>query len=339
MGKKNRQKQQALQAKQAEAARQSSPPQSGGEAKATAARFNFNWIGYTPLWFTLSTLIIILGISSMVYKGMTTGQPLNWGIDFTGGTVMTLRIPRLAEIKGSAPAQEDETRRQVVADVRAVLSQIGLADSLIQTSEGDVTVRSRPLTNEERMTVSKSLADQYSAQLIEVDTIGPTIGRQLQRQAVLILLSAVVLLILYISIRFEPVYALAAILADLHDAFVMLGMASLLGIEINIVFMAALLTILGYSINDTIIVFDRIRENNKTMRRENFAAIANLSLNQTLNRTINTVATTLLAVAAILIFGGSTIKPFALAIFIGLISGTYSSICNASPFLVIFKKR
>lgn len=342
MGKKSRQKQLLNQARQAEAAKTApaakpaAPPPA--EVKSVSTRFNFDWIGRTGVWFALSIAVIVIGLASMVYKGLTVGQPLNWGIDFTGGTVLTLRLPELAEIDKLGAGQQSAARQKSVAEVREALAKYGLADALIQTAGSDVTVRSRPLTNDERTAISGDLAAKYDAQLIEVDTIGPTVGKQLQRQALWILFFAVILLVGYIAVRFEFSYAIAAILADLHDAFVMIGIASIFNIEINIAFMAALLTIMGYSINDTIIVFDRIRENAKNLRRESFPAVCNLSINQTLNRTMNTVLTTVLAVAAILVFGGATIRPFAWAIFIGLISGTYSSICNASPLLVIFKR-
>ena len=170
--------------------------------------------------------------------------------------------------------------------------------------------------------------------MLRTEMVGPTIGAELKKKALLALLAAAIAIVIYISVRFEFKFAMAAIIALLHDTLIVVGLFSILGQEINSPFIAALLTIIGYSINDTIVIFDRIREKINYKKKETFAELNNKAILDTLPRSINTSLTTLVSVVAILVFGGATIQNFMLALLIGIMAGTYSSIFVASPVLV-----
>ncbi|SHJ72576.1 protein translocase subunit secF [Anaerobranca californiensis DSM 14826] len=270
----------------------------------------------SKLWFALSGIIILIGIISLLTLG------LNFGIDFTGGNRIVATFPQ----------------GTTVEDIRSVLSEItvdgtNLGNSFIQTLDGDdFSIRTIALNEEQRKLVLDKLNERFGVQSdkVEIDFVGPVVGRELIRNAVISLTLASVLLVVYISFRFEFKFAISAIVALLFDAFVVLTIFSITQIELNQPFVAAILTIVGYSINDTIVVFDRIRENLKYPGKD-LAQKVNESISQTLRRSINTSVTTLLVLGSILFFAGDTLKPFAIPLFFGVISGTYSSIFLASP--------
>jgi preprotein translocase subunit SecF len=301
--------------------------------------FNFPFIKYTSLWLLLSLAVVVFTFSYAGWRWLRTGSFFNLGIDFTGGTTLTIRFEKLDQINSLEPARRSRERTEFLNGVRGIFAKSGFSKAELQISDKDLMVRLHPIKVEEREKILVGLKEEFkSVELVESDTIGPTIGHELQRQAIWMIILVLLAITVYVSFRFEFWYGVASIVALFHDALVTLGFASLLNIEINIPFVAAIATILGYSINDTIVIFDRIRENVKTMRREPFAKICDLSINQTLARSINTVLTTELTIIALLIFGGATIKDFTLTLFIGITSGCYSSIFNATPLLVIFKK-
>jgi len=285
-----------------------------------------DFVGKRKIWLLISALFIVLGIGSMVINGTTRGSIMNFGIDFTGGTLLSLRFDKPV----------------TVHEVRDILHKYNLEKAVIQRSgDNNISIRCEPVSNEQRVEIINDLKETLGgAELLEADVIGPVIGKELRTQALWALIVASIGIIIYISFRFEFHYAIAALLALYHDAIITAGIISLLWREVNTAFVAAILTIMGYSINDTIVIFDRIRENLKRMgaSKKNFSEIVNISINQTLTRSINTVLTTLFMVVALLLFGGSTIKDFALVLFIGFLSGTYSSIFLASPLLVMFGK-
>jgi preprotein translocase subunit SecF len=259
-----------------------------------------------------------------------------YGIDFTGGTNLYLHMPQLA-------AQEDtaQNRNAFLEKMRGVLGQFGLEASVVQlVGKSDVNIRSRFLSSEEREALFKLFHENFSGwELLEVDTIGPTIGEQLRRNSLWIISLSTVGLLVYITFRFEFVFGVAAIVALLHDAFVTLSLASLLQIEINTTFVAAILTILGYSINDTIVIFDRIREISNANESDDYQSVLNDSINQTLRRSLNTGVTTLLVIVSMYFLGGVTLREFSLVMFIGIVSGTYSSICNAAPLVYLMRRK
>lgn len=285
----------------------------------------FDFIGKRYWWFALSVLIMLPGLISIAVQGF------NLGIDFTGGTLLDLKFARPV----------------TVVEIRDVLKQHHLENSTIQLASGaqveaapNVFVRTRVLDEGERTAVMADLQQKLGKfEILRIEKVGAIIGSELTRQAIIALVVSWILMIGYITFRFEFKFAVSGIIALIHDIVVVLGVFSLLRLEIDAAFVAALLTIVGYSINDTIVIFDRIRENLKTHRKtEPFQDLVNRSIWQTMTRSIYTVLTVLFCAVALYVFGGETTKNFALALIIGFASGAYSSICNASPVWVTWKE-
>ena len=274
----------------------------------------------------LSIMVILIGIISILFHG-----GLKYGIDFAGGTLVQLKF----------------TNPPVIGDVRDGLKTIGLGESTIQEfgSKNHLLIRverSDEKLEEMGTRVKNSLVGKFPADdiLIErVEMVGPKVGRDLREKAVLSIIYAIFGIIIYISWRFEFQYAIAAIIALVHDVLITMGVFSLIDKEFTLVIVAAFLTIIGYSLNDTIVVFDRIRENMRRKGKTLLVDIINTSINQTLSRTILTSGTTLLVVAALFFLGGEIIHDFSFALMIGVIVGTYSSIFIASVFLVYWESR
>lgn len=290
----------------------------------------FDIVGKYRLWFFISAVMLGVGVAALAYNSFARGKAMNFGIDFTGGTVITLRFDQKAEIDRN------------IGGVRSVLSDFELRNSVIQlVGENDLTIRSEPVDSDIRAAVISELTKRFgSVELLEADTIGPVIGRELRKQAFWALLLATLGILLYVSFRFEFKYAVAAVIALWHDAIITVGIVALLWRSVDTAFIAALLTIIGYSINDTIVIFDRIRENKlKSRDQEDFGDVINGSVMQTLARSINTVATVLFINVALLVFGGVTLKDFAATLFIGFSLGAYSSIFIAPPLLYLTEKR
>lgn len=285
-----------------------------------------NVIGKTRSWFILSGLFILLGIFALVSNGLTKGKPMNFGIDFTGGTVLNLRFDSQVSL----------------GDIRGILAKYKKGESVIQRSQGnDVVISTDPLSTEDRGQIMSDIKTKFpSVELLEADTIGPVVGGELRRQAFWSLLLATGCILIYVAFRFEFKYSVAAVLALVHDATITVGIMALLWRTIDTAFIAAILTILGYSICDTIVIFDRVREdlNKPGYSKKPFGDVVNEAVNQTMARSINTVLTVLFMNLALLVFGGATIKDFALTLFIGFTCGAYSSIFIASPLIVIFDK-
>lgn len=272
---------------------------------------------------TLSVIAILIGIASVIMHGGP-----NYSIDFLGGTSIQLRF--------SGPVSESE--------IRAALSQVDMGNSevkriaelggepeiLIQIKKSEI---SETMVDQIKAAISANLPDN-PFEVRSIDAVGPKIGAELRGKALLATLVALGGILIYISIRFEFIFALAAVLALFHDVLITLGIFSILGKELSLAVIAAFLTIVGYSLNDTIVVFDRVRENLKRLRTKSLEEIINTSINQTLSRTIITGVTTLFALLVLFVFGGSVIRDFTLAIIIGVVIGTYSSIYIASPVLV-----
>jgi preprotein translocase subunit SecF len=285
------------------------------------------------VWLSLSSGFIALGLIAMAISWATIGSPLRLGIDFTGGTLLQMRFP-------SAQVVPDP------AKVREALEQRDLANSIIQKSgEEEILIRTKPLGQKERLALQDELKKDLGVFSLErVETVGPTLGRELFTNGVLALLLAFLGITVYISFRFQADYAIFALVALVHDVLVTMGFFAILGLvfktEVDSLFVVALLTIIGFSVNDTVVVYDRIRENLKFIsRKKAFREIVDESVNQTLARSINTSLTALLTLFALFIFGGQTIHDFALALIVGFLSGTYSSIFNASILLTWWRER
>jgi preprotein translocase subunit SecF len=281
----------------------------------------FNLIGRRRWWYALSLAVIVPGLIALYVHHVRDHHALNWGVDFTGGNSLELRI----------------AQPFTVGDLRQVMSRFGLGDAVIQRSgDTDVFIRTRPLTQAQTNAVIQAVAARFSStRMLRVDTVGPEIGAELRNTAIFGVAIGLVLQVIYISLRFHSVrFAIAADVALLHDLLVVIGAFALTQREVNSSFLAVLLTVAGYSINDTIVIFDRIRENLSLRTREPFEHLVNRSVLEALVRSINTAMTAVLAIGAVYVFGGETIRDVAFGLVVSIITGGYSSIFNASPILV-----
>ena len=286
--------------------------------------FDFMGKKTTATW--LSCAIILIGVISIMMHG-----GLKYGIDFAGGTLIQLKFKN----------------PPVIEEIRDGLRTIGLGDSTIQEfgSKNHILVRverSEGKLEEIGTKIKNSLTEKYKAESIvveRVEMVGPKVGKDLREKAILSIVYAIIGIVIYISWRFEFQYAVAAIIALTHDVLVTMGAFSLADKEFTLVIVAAFLAIIGYSLNDTIVVFDRIRENMRRKGKVLLKDIINTSINQTLSRTILTSGTTLLVVVALFFLGGEIIHDFSFALMIGVLVGTYSSIFIASVFLVYWENR
>lgn len=292
-------------------------------------KFHFPFVKYGRGACILSGLVILIGIISLFING------LNLGIDFTGGTIFHLRL-------------EENYRMEEVREVLAPFGLDGIPLQRVGGSEGrEIIAKAPPLAEAEREKVTEAFREHWpqmtAEDILRIENVGAVVGKELTREAFLALAIAAVGMVLYITLRFEFKFAMAAIIALLHDAFIMVAIFSIFTIEINSTFIAAILTIIGYSINDTIVIFDRIRENLKARRKKAVSEVVNDSINESLVRCINTSLTTFVVLVCLFIafnyfIGGMDLKAFALALMIGVIAGTYSSIFIASPLWLLFRK-
>ncbi|MBE9167487.1 protein translocase subunit SecF [Pleurocapsales cyanobacterium LEGE 06147] len=295
----------------------------------------FSVIKWRGLWWAISGIAAIVSIIAMIISLTTFNAPLRPGLDFVGGT--RLQLARDCSI----PTNCD--RPIEVTQVRQVLETQGLGNSSIQLL-GDnkqiLSIRARNLNVEERTQLQAALREeigQFDPKTIQIDSVGPTIGRELFSSGLMALIVSFFGIIVYLSIRFQFDYAFFAIFALFHDVFITAGIFAILGlvagIEVNSLFLVALLTITGFSVNDTVVIYDRVRETSAANPDRSINEIVDDAVNQTLGRSINTTLTTLLPLVAIFLFGGQTLKFFALALIIGFILGAYSSIFVASSLL------
>ncbi|MBL7071354.1 MAG: protein translocase subunit SecD [Candidatus Omnitrophica bacterium] len=281
---------------------------------------NVNFIGYRKIAYIASLIIIVIGISAFAKRG-----DKNFGIDFTGGTVQ--------QFKFAEPVSTDE--------IRASLGRIGMADASVQQFGGNREVIIRTFTDTSEIVIEefRGSFSHNPFNVTRVEKVGPAIGKDLRGKALLAFFYALIGICIYISLRFEFKFAIAAIIALFHDVIIAVSALVLTGREISIPVIAALLTVVGYSINDTIVIFDRIREDMKIMRKSSFKDILNMSVNQTLSRTILTSMTTLFVVLSLFLFGGEVINDFSFVLLVGVIVGTYSSIFVAGSILADWSHR
>ena len=294
--------------------------------KIISSETNFDFMGKIKMTMTISGLVILIGLGSVALSG-----GLKYGIDFAGGTLIQLQFKTPPDIEV----------------IRDGLKTISLGESTIQEfgSKRDILIRIQ--RSEEKLEavgskVRNSLGGKFNKEDItieRVEMVGPKVGRDLREKALLSILYAIIGIVIYISWRFELQYAVAAIIALVHDVLVTLGAFSILDKEFTLVIIAAFLAIIGYSLNDTIVVFDRIRENLRRRGKNTLVQSVNASINQTLSRTLLTSGTTLMVVVALFFFGGEIIHDFSFALLVGILVGTYSSIFIASAFLVYWDSR
>jgi preprotein translocase subunit SecF len=282
-------------------------------------------------YFLISLIVIIPGIISLILFG------LNLSVEFTGGSNLTFAFP-------------SKVSNKELKQISSVFTQNKVKIQNITASGNQVLIKSQPVSQSQDILITGELKkDLGNFDQQSYETIGPTIGAETLQNAIYALIVASILIVLYITWSFRSVpkptssfrFGVCAIIALIHDVLVLIGLFSIFGhffgIEVDSLFVTAVLTVIGFSVHDTIVVFDRIRENLRRVGGENFAEVVNDSILQTLDRSLNTSLTVVLVLIGLLIFGGDTIRWFVVALLIGIISGTYSSIFNASPLLVVWQ--
>jgi preprotein translocase subunit SecF len=291
---------------------------------------NIDFMRLRKAAFTFSGTLIVAGLISLVVRGGP-----RYGIDFLGGTSIVLEFKeqvRVAQVRSSLAKIGFGT-----AEIKASSSLRGTgtgSDILIRVEQGELS--GEQVAEKIKGQLSKDLPDK-AYEVLSIESVGPKIGAELRRAAMLAIFISLLLILVYITWRFEFRFAVGAVVALFHDVLITLGIFSLLNMEISLVVVAAFLTLVGYSLNDTIVVFDRIRENLKLMRRENITTIVNTSINQSLSRTVITSLTTLMVLVVLFFMGGRVIHGFAFALLVGITIGTYSSIFVASPIVVAWQ--
>jgi preprotein translocase SecF subunit len=299
----------------------------------------FNLVQKRRSYFILSSIVIALGIAAMVYSFISTGSPFLLGVDFRGGTRF--------EVQFTEPVSED--------DIRAVFQEFDVANPSVIAIQGEGLqnawqIRTESLAAETAQAIENEL-DAQVASLIpgstEIQSVSATVASEVTRAAFVAVVVAAVIILIYIMVAFRQVqnpfrYGACAVAAMVHDLFVIFGVAAitgvLLGWEVDALFLTAVLTVAGFSLQDTIVVFDRIRENTTKRQLERFEDIVNRSILETIHRSLATQLNAMFVLVAILLFGGASIKPFIAVLFIGLLSGTYSSMFTAVPLLVAWEK-
>jgi len=302
-----------------------------------------DWLG-NRIWFIgISILLMLAGLASAIFRQATGGQAFNLGVDFKGGTVVTARFKQ-------RPSDEI---------IRAALVSKGVHDAVVQpvTDKPDTVLIKVPLEGqgqdgrakvrealntigpEAAANVELNQDEKAAYKIIGTDAVGAIAGAQLRNKAIAVTLAALVGILIYIAFRFEWTYGAAAVIAVFHDVLVTLGFFSIFQFEVSLTVIAALLTLVGFSVNDTIVVFDRIRENRKLHRRDTLYKVTNDAINQTLSRTIITSGLVFLSVLAMVLFGGEVLRGFSIALLIGVVFGTYSSVAIASPIMVWWEQR
>ncbi|WP_239463369.1 protein translocase subunit SecF [Fusobacterium mortiferum] len=275
----------------------------------------------------LSLVLVIISIAVLIFKG------LNYGIDFSGGNLIQVKFENNITLKEI---------NSVLDNVAKEVPQLSPNSRKVQVSEDNtVIIRSQELSEAQKELVLEDLKEVGTYKLDKVDKVGASIGKELKTSAIYSLAIGTVLIILYITLRFEFLFSIGAVTALLHDIIIAVGVIAILGYEVDTPFIAAVLTILGYSINNTIVVFDRVRENlrRKTKEKLSFEEILDRSINQVMIRTINTSVTTLFAIVAILIFGGDSLRTFIVTLLVGILAGTYSSIFVATSIMYLLDRK
>lgn len=299
----------------------------------------FSVIKWQKLWWSISLGIIAIGLAAMGLSYATLGSPLRPGLDFVGGTRLQLQLD--CSVAGNCD------RPLEVSRVRDILNQEELGGSSIQVLEGNtLSIRTKTLNVDRRTKLQAALQDEigrFDPKTLQIDTVGPAIGKELFASGLLALVVSFFGIIVYLSFRFQFDYAFFAIVALFHDVLITCGIFAILGlvsgVEVDSLFLVSLLTIIGFSVNDTVVIYDRVRENLEKNPNLPIAEIVDDSVTQTLGRSINTTLTTLLPLIAIFLFGGETLKYFAFALIVGFIAGAYSSIFIASSLLAWWRDR
>jgi SecD/SecF fusion protein len=308
----------------------------GGDAAAAPAwvRRAFNIVQYRKVYFTFSTIVIVLGLVAMGISTVRIGSPLRLGIDFTGGSFW--------EIDFGQPILPER--------VRAVFSESGYADVTVQTTNDDQTavIRLKDLDEQQKLALETKLVDQIGPfDELRFESVGPVIGQEVTRAATVAVVAASIAILFFVWTAFRAVshavrYGVSAIVAEIHDVLVTAGLFAVAGLvlgwEVDTLFLTAILTVIGFSVQDSIVVFDRVRENIPRYKNEDYETIVNRSLLETIHRSLATQLNAIFVLIAILFFGGATTQKFVAVLLVGMLSGTYSSIFNAVPLLVAWQQ-
>ena len=298
---------------------------------------NVDWLRLKWYFLGFSLIFSISGIVSMAVHMHTIGSPVPLGVDFQGGTQVQVRFNQAPDI---------ERIRQATAAAGIKDAKIQPIHDVDQSSGNDVLIALPEQQDESaldtgRQQIVNALNAGYGQNpftVRNVQVVGPTVGHQLEKQALLATLYSLLGMLIYLWFRFQLIYGVAAVVACFHDTLITVGAFALTGQEVSLTVIAAILTLVGYSMNDTIVVFDRIRENLLLSRRESLPDVVNRSINQTLSRTVLTSGLTFLTVLSLYIFGGEVLRGFSFALVVGIIIGTYSSIAVAAPMLVAWQE-
>jgi preprotein translocase subunit SecF len=289
-----------------------------------------DWLSKRKLFFAISVALLVVGMVSLVMK-----KNFRYGLDFKGGTLVRVQFQdavAIGAVRSLLPK----------ANIQEVRSTGGgsAPEFQIELEKGEQSAGAAPDASAGRQEVETALNMQFAGKykITGYTGVEPKVGDDLRRQAVSATIYALVGILIYIAFRFEWIYGAAAVFAVFHDTLVTLGLFSLFNYEINLTVIAALLTLVGYSVNDTIVVFDRVRENMKTRRKDDLEVVLNDSINQTLSRTILTSGLTFLTVLALFLFGGEILRTFAFAMVVGIIVGTYSSVAVAAPLVLVYTR-
>lgn len=290
----------------------------------------FDIVGKRYWYYLISAVVVLPGLISLIVFG------LNFSIDFTGGSILEVQFHESGVVQP--------------AELKELFGEYGLRDTMVQSSTENIfLIRSKMLDAETKRQIKEDIEERFGGFTeLRFESVGPAVGGEVQQRAYLVIAMAAVAILIYISFAFRHVmnpvrYGACAIIAMVHDILVVIGLASIFGVlrgwEVDALFLTALLTVMGYSVHDSIVVFDRVRENSRRYAGQPVEDIVNHSIIQTLDRSINTQLTVIFTLTALLLFGGVTIRNFVLTLMIGVVSGTYSSIFNASPLLVEWERR
>jgi len=293
---------------------------------------SIDWLGKKWYFLGFSLIFSIAGLTSMGVHWAQIGSPVPLGVDFRGGTEVQVQFKQTPD----------------VGAIRAALNANGIKDASVvlydEPKANEVLISLPETQNESALNVGRqqivaALEAHYAKPDVrDVQVVGPTVGKQLEFQAVKATLLSMLGMLVYLWFRFQLIYGVAAVVACFHDTLITVGAFALTGQEISLTVIAAILTLVGYSMNDTIVVFDRIRENLRLSRRETLSDVVNRSINQTLSRTVLTSGLTFLTVLSLYVFGGQVLKGFSFALVVGILIGTYSSIAVAAPMLVAWQQ-
>lgn len=282
--------------------------------------YKFDFIGKRKIWFIFSTILIITGIVFFFVRGF------NYGIDFLGGNLMEVKF------KQDVP----------ISELRKTMEDIGYGKSILQSTASDqYIIRTVPIDVKEKNKILDNLDKKIGIirPLVQDRNVAAGFSKQITKYALIAVAISIVGILIYIWIRFEVRFAIVAIIELLHDLLILLGFYAITYREFNTTSIAVILTILGYSLSDTIIIFDRVREELRLTKKDKFSDVVNYSVNKTLVRSLGTAATTLFPIIVLLIIGNETLKDFAFGLFVGIISGSYSSVFIGSPLLVVWNNR